>query len=479
MLPGQLSMNDVNEFRKSAHQMVDWMADYLDQIEKYPVKSQVEPGEILGQLPESAPSEGEVFEKIFKDFEDIIMPGITHWQSPSFHAYFPGNSSFPSLLGEMLTSTLAAQCMIWETSPSAAELEECVLNWLKEAMGLPLNFKGVIQDTASTATLSAILTAREQASDYKINSAGFESNKYRVYCSEETHSSIEKAVKIAGLGKSNLVKIKVDEQLRMDPHDLQRVILEDRNSGMIPVCVVATIGTTGTCAVDPLEAIAKITSSNNIWLHVDAAFAGTALLLEEYSWMIQGLEQADSFVFNPHKWMLTNFDCTAYYIKDEDALIRTFEVLPEYLKTKTRGEVNDYRDWGIPLGRRFRSLKLWFVIRSFGLKGIREKIATHIALAQQFESRINLSTDFEVLIPRSLNLVCFRYNPGDIDNESLNELNHQLIERLNASGKIYLTHTKIRGDYTVRMVIGQTNVTSEHIENSWAIIQETARQIEI
>lgn len=477
MLPRQFRMDDVNQFRKSAHQMVDWMADYLDQIEKYPVKSQVKPGEILGQLPESAPDEGEAFEKIFKDFEDIIMPGITHWQSPSFHAYFPGNSSFPSLLGEMLTSTLAAQCMIWETSPAAAELEERVLNWLKEAMGLPSSFEGVIQDTASTATLSAILTAREQVSDYTINDVGFENNKYRVYCSEETHSSTEKAVKIAGLGKSNLVKIKVDEQLRMDPADLQRAILEDKDSNKIPTCVVATIGTTGTCAVDPLERIAEITSSNNIWLHVDAAFAGTALLLKDYSWMIKGLEQADSFVFNPHKWMLTNFDCTAYYVKDKEALIRTFEVLPEYLKTKTRGQVNDYRDWGIPLGRRFRSLKLWFVIRSFGLEGIREKIRTHIALAQKFEVDINDSVDFEALIPRSLNLVCFRYNPGDIGEESLNELNHKLVEQLNASGKIYLTHTKIKGDYAIRMVIGQTNVTSDHIENSWLLIQNIARQI--
>ncbi len=470
-------MNDVNEFRKSAHQIVDWMADYLDQIEKYPVKSQVKPGDILAQLPSSAPSNGEKFEDIFKDFEEIIMPGITHWQSPSFHAYFPGNSSFPSLLGEMLTSTLAAQCMIWETSPSAAELEERVLDWLRDAMGIPACFKGVIQDTASTATLSAILTAREMASNYEINNSGFSTNDYRIYCSEETHSSVEKAVKIAGFGRANLVKVKVDDQLRMDPNSLSKAIQEDLDAGKIPVCVVATIGTTGTCAIDPLDEIAKITSANNVWLHVDAAFAGTALLLEEYSWMIEGLEKADSFVFNPHKWMLTNFDCTAYYVKDEEALIRTFEVLPEYLKTKTRGLVNDYRDWGIPLGRRFRSLKLWFVIRSFGLEGIKDKLRGHIELARNFESNINASTDFEVLIPRTLNLVCFRFNPGGIQEKQLNELNHQLIEQLNASGEVYLTHTKINEKYALRLVIGQTNVESKHIEKALLLIQKTAKSI--
>lgn len=471
-------MDDINKFRESAHQMVDWMANYLEKIEEYPVKSQVKPGEILNQLPLSAPENGEDFTAIFKDFEDIIMPGITHWQSPSFHAYFPGNSSFPSLLGEMLTSTLAAQCMIWETSPSAAELEERVLDWLKEAMKLPKDFKGVIQDTASTATLSAILTAREKVSNFQINNDGFENNGYRVYCSEETHSSIEKAVKVAGIGKSNLVKIKVDSNLCMNSNDLERAIIEDKAAGRIPVCVVASVGTTGTCAVDPLKEIAKITSSHDIWLHVDAAFAGTAMLLPECSYMIDGLEYADSYVFNPHKWMMTNFDCTAYYVKDEEALIRTFEVLPEYLKTKTRGQVNDYRDWGIPLGRRFRALKLWFVIRSFGLEGIRDKIRGHIALTEKLESDISQSVDFEVLIPRSLNLVCFRYNPTiEYSEESLNQLNHKLVEHLNSTGKIYLTHTKIAGEYAIRMVIGQTNVNAAHIDSSWNLIQETARKM--
>ena len=466
------------EFRESAHQLVDWIADYLENVEKYPVKSQVKPGEILKDLPMAPPERGVEFDSIMADFEEKILPGITHWQSPHFHAYFPGNSSYPSLLGEMLTSAIAAQCMIWETSPAAAELEERVLMWLKEAMNLPKEFKGVIQDTASTATLCALLTARERVSDYQINNSGFSSNRYRVYCSSETHSSIEKGVKIAGFGRDNLVKIPVRDDLSIDPTLLSEAIENDLAKGFIPTCVVAAIGTTGTCAVDPLDEIARVCSKHGIWLHVDAAYAGTALLLEEYQDMVSGMETADSFVFNPHKWMFTNFDCTAYYVKDEEALIRTFEVLPEYLKTKTRGEVNDYRDWGIPLGRRFRALKLWFVIRSFGLEGIREKLRYHIQLAEQFESWIDQSNDFELVIERSLNLVCFRLVTTEVrDEEILERLNAELLENLNSSGKIYLTHTKVRGAYALRIVIGQTNVTEDHIRKSWEVIEATATKL--
>ena len=471
-------MIDDKNFRQSAHQMVDWIADYLENIEKYPVKSQVQPGEIKAKIPNSPPSSNESFEAIMSDFEKVLLPGITHWQSPKFHAYFPGNSSYPSLLGEMLTSAIGAQCMIWETSPAAAELEEKVLDWLRDAMMLPANFKGVIQDTASTATLSAILTAREMATGFQINEEGFQNGKFRVYCSSETHSSIEKAVKIAGIGRSNLLKVPTDNQLRLDPVELEKLIKEDVDKGFTPVCVVATLGTTGTCAIDPLEAIGQVTSKYKVWLHVDAAYAGTALLLEECRWMIEGIENADSFVFNPHKWMFTNFDCTAYYVKDEEALIRTFEVLPEYLKTKTRGLVNDFRDWGIPLGRRFRALKLWFVIRSFGIKGIQEKLRNHIELAAQFEKWINDSDDFETVIDRSLNLVCFRLKPPLINNpDQLNEMNQKLVELLNSSGKIYLTHTKVDEKYALRIVIGQTNVQLRHIEENWELIRRMASEI--
>ncbi|MBL4650573.1 MAG: aminotransferase class V-fold PLP-dependent enzyme, partial [Aureispira sp.] len=308
------------EFRKYAHQMVDWMADYFENIEEYPVKAQVQPKEIYNQLPEQAPLKGEEMSVIFKDFQDIILPGITHWQHPKFFAYFPANTSFPSILGEMLTATLGAQCMIWDTSPAAAELEERVMNWLRDLMGIPSSFEGVIQDTASTATLTAILSARERVTNFESNQNGIAQNNFRVYCSTETHSSVEKAVKIAGLGKNNLVKIPVDEQLRMQPAALEKAIQEDFKNGYRPMCIVAAIGTTGTTAIDPLKEIANISQKFDIWLHVDAAYAGSALILPEFQWMIEGIEQIDSFVFNPHKWLLTNFDCSVYFIKDKESL---------------------------------------------------------------------------------------------------------------------------------------------------------------
>ncbi|MDC0231182.1 pyridoxal-dependent decarboxylase, partial [Aureispira] len=440
------------DFRKHAHHLVDWMADYFEQVEEYPVKSQVKPKEVYNQLPIHAPQEGEDMDIIFKDFKDIILPGITHWQHPKFLAYFPANTSFPSILGEMLTATLGSQCMIWDTSPAAAELEERIMNWVKELIGIPVDFDGVIQDTASTATLTAIITAREKSSNYSINDNGIEENNLRVYCSSEAHSSVEKAVKIMGLGRKSLVKIATDEGLSMCPKELENSILKDIKNGQKPICVIAAIGTTGTTSIDPLEEISLICSKYNIWLHVDAAYAGSALMLPEYHWMIKGIARVDSFVFNAHKWLFTNFDCSVYFVKDKEALIRTFEVLPEYLKTKNRGLVNDYRDWGVPLGRRFRALKLWFVLRNFGIKGIQEKLRFHIQLAQQLTQWIKESEDFELLIPTKLNLVCFRYKPNNINDEGkLSKLNETIMNDLNSEGSIYLTHTKVHDIYTLRV----------------------------
>ena len=471
-------MNNTEEFRRHAHQFVDWMADYLQNIEHYPVKSQVLPGEILSGLPTHPPDEGEPMESIFDDFQKKILPGITHWQSPDFFGYFPANSSHPSLLAEMLTATLGAQCMVWETSPAAAELEERVLDWLKEMTGLPGSFHGVIQDTASTATLVALLTAREKVTGFSVNNHGFDGNKFRVYCSEETHSSIEKAARIAGFGRQNLVKIPVDTKYRMDVTKLEEAVKHDLDLGMKPVCIVATLGTTDSTAIDPLREIAEVASKYAVWLHVDAAFAGTALILEEFRWMIDGIEQVDSFVFNPHKWMFTNFDCSAYYVKDRNALINTFSINPEYLKTKTAGKVNDYRDWGIQLGRRFRALKLWFVIRNFGVTGLQEKIRKHIHLAEELEQWISKDDDFEILAPRTLNLICFRFNPGGISEESvLNRLNEKLMRALNAGGKIFLTHTKLDGKFTLRMVTGQTYVEKSNVQNAWRLIKEKSSQL--
>ncbi|KAA3632970.1 MAG: aminotransferase class V-fold PLP-dependent enzyme [Calditrichaeota bacterium] len=468
----------IEEFRKHAHELVDWMADYLANSEKYPVKSQVEPNEILNQLPDSAPKAPEDFAEIFADFQNIIIPGMTHWQSPNYFAYFTANASPPSILGEMLTSTLAAQCMVWQTSPAAAELEEQVMNWLKEMCGLPQEWSGVIQDTASTATLCSILTAREKISDYKINVEGITSNKYRIYCSSETHSSIDKAVKIAGLGSENIVKIEVDENLALIPKKLKAAIETDIKNGYTPLCVIATIGTTSTTAVDPVRAIGEICQKYALWYHVDAAYSGSAMVLEEMRWMIDGLELADTYVFNPHKWMFTNFDCSAYFVKDEGALIQTFEILPEYLKTNEKSKVNNYRDWGIQLGRRFRALKLWFVIRSYGVKGIQEKIRKHIDLAIELEEKINQHEKFELLMKRTVTLLCFRYKPDDsISDENLNELNQLLLENLNKTGQIFLTHTKVNGRFMLRLVISQTYVEKRHVDAAWDLIQKTASLI--
>jgi len=469
---------ELKEFQKFGHQLVDWMVEYLENVEKYPVKSQVKPGEIITQLPLSAPIKGEDFNKIFTDFEEIIIPGITHWQSPNFFAYFPANSSYASMLAEMLMTTLGAQCMSWVTSPAATELEERVMEWLRDMIGLPKDWSGVIQDTASTSTICSLLTAREKLTNYEINSTGMnDKGILTTYCSTETHSSIEKAVKIIGTGKENLRKIPVDKKYAMQSRSLQEAIESDIANGLKPMAVVATIGTTGSTAIDPLKQIGEICYKYDIWLHVDAALAGTALLLPEYRWMINGIEYADTFVFNPHKWMFTNFDCSAYFIKDPEALVRTFEILPEYLKTRAEG-VKNFRDWGLQLGRRFRALKLWFVIRNFGIKGLQQKIKLHIDLAKYLSQKIENSANFEILAPVPLNTICFRYHPSSLDdNLELNRLNEELIHRLNETGKLYMTHTKLDGKYTLRLVTGQTYTQKKHVDNAWLLIREESQKL--
>ncbi len=470
-------MLNKDKFREFAHLVTDWIADYFENIESYPVKSKSQPKDIINQLPDKAPETSELFNKIFEDFENIIMPGITHWEHPNFHAYFPANNSYPSILGEMLTAAIGAQCMIWQTSPAAAELEERVMEWLRDMTGLPSYLKGVIQDTASTATLVSILTAREKFSDYKINEDGFNPEyKFRVYCSAEAHSSIEKAVKIAGIGKNNLVKIPVNGKFEMIPAELEKAIIKDIENGYKPLCVVAALGTTGSTAVDPISPIGEICSCYGIWYHIDAAFAGTAMLLPEFRHYLEGIEYADTYVFNPHKWMFTNFDCSAYFVKDEKALIGTFEIMPEYLKTPEDERVNNYRDWGIQLGRRFRALKLWFVIRNFGVEGLKEKIRQHLELTKWLQGEMLGSENFEILAPVNFNTICFRFNPGIKDEEKLNEINSMLENNINGSGKIFLTHTKLNSSYALRFVTGQTNVEKKHIENAW---QEIRRQSEM
>jgi aromatic-L-amino-acid decarboxylase len=467
-----------NEFRKYAHEFADWMADYLAEVEKYPVKARVEPGDIYKRIPDEAPLKGESMNEIFKDFMDIIIPGLTHWQSPNFFAYFPANSSYPSVLAEMLTATLGVLSMKWEVSPAATELEERMMNWLRDMTGLPGHFQGVIQDTASTATLIAILTAREKITDYQSNIKGLTGfptrglETLRVYCSTETHSSIEKAVRIAGIGSSNLVKVGVDSEHRLDPVLLEQAIIADLEAGFRPACVVATLGTTGVTAIDPLEEIGKLCSRHGTWLHVDAAFAGSALILPEYRWMIKGVEYADSFVFNPHKWLFTNFACSAYFVRDITALLHTLQVVPEYLRTHYQGMVNDYCDWGIALGRRFRALKLWFVLRNYGIEALQEKLRYHIAMARDLSEMIRHEKGFELMAPVTMNLVCFRYKPEGMENEhDINRFNERMLRKINGTGKAHMSHTKVNGKFTIRMVIANTNVEWRHVEQAWELIK--------
>ena len=466
---------DSNEFRRYGHEIVEWIARYFENVEQYPVKSGVRPGEIKNALPELPPSGSESFDLFMKDFDEVIMPGITHWQSPNFFAYFPANSSPPSVLAEMLTAALGAQCMLWETSPAGTELEERMMEWLRSMMGIPPEFEGVIQDSASSSTLAALITAREKVTRYRSNREGLsDTGRMRIYVSGQTHSSVEKGAGIAGFGRDNLVRVEVRSDFSMDPEALERAIERDIASGYIPCCAIATLGTTGVTAIDPLRAMGEICRKRGIWLHVDAAIGGTALLLPEMRWMADGIEYADSLGFNPHKWMFTNFDCSVYFVRDAASLIRSFEILPEYLKTRTRGEVNDYRDWGIPLGRRFRALKLWAVIRSYGVEGLQSLIREHLRLAKMLAGLIEADRDFRLMAPVTLNTLCFRYCPAGMGDEDANTLNEKINHALNDTGKIYLTHTKVDGRYVLRMVTAQTGVTERHVRQAWDLIRETA-----
>ena len=467
----------IEDFQKHSHELVDWMFSYLKEIEKYPIKPDIKPGEIYNALPEKPPMNGEAFGKIFKDFNEIIIPGITHWQSPNFHAFFPANNSYPSILAEMLISTIGAQCMMWDTSPSATELEQKVTEWIRDSIGLPSNWSGVINDTASVGTICSLLTARENHSKFKINSDGFSNNKYKIYCSKETHSSIEKAVKIIGFGSKNLNKIDTDNNLSIDLKKLENQIIKDIESNYIPLAIISTYGTTGTVAFDSINEIALIAKKYKIWHHIDAAYAGSALFLDEYKKDINNIKYADSFLFNPHKWMLTNFDCSLYYVKDEEKLIKTLEIHPEYLKTSSKN-IKNYKDWSIQLGRRFRALKLWFVIRSYGINGIKKYLKNHINLAKYLKDIILNDENFELTTKQNMNMINFRFNPKKSKNNSeINKLNIRLIDKLNKTGKIYLSHTMINNIYSIRMPIGSTTVGIENIKSSWKLIKKTSQDI--
>jgi len=466
------------EFRRYGRAVVDWIADYYDRIESLPVLSPVKPGEIRAALPPQPPATGEPFDAILRDVERVLLPGITHWQSPNFFAYFPANASPPAILGELLSAGLGVQGMLWATSPACTELETHVLDWLVGMLGLPEKFLstgsggGVIQDTASSATLCALLAARERATGFAVNQRGGDA-RLTAYASSQAHSSVEKAVKIAGLGRENLRLMEVDDQFAMRPEALARATDDDRRAGRVPCFVCATVGTTSSNALDPVAEIGAICRERGVWLHVDAAMSGTAALCPEFRSIHRGLELADSYCFNPHKWMFTNFDCDCFYVADRRALIEALSVLPEYLRTPAAeaGAVFDYRNWQIPLGRRFRALKLWFVIRHYGVEGLQHHVRRHVELAQQFAAWVRADQRFELAAPAPLNLVCFRHRGGD-------DANQTLLDRLNQSGALYLTHTRLNDRLTLRLVVGQTRTEARHVARAWQLIQQEAARLD-
>jgi aromatic-L-amino-acid decarboxylase len=466
-----------DEFRRHGHAVVDWIADYHSRIESFPVLSRAKPGEIRASLPTNPPAQGEPFEALLKDVEKLILPGVTHWQSPNFFAYFPSNASGPGILGDLLSSGFDVQGMLWSTSPACTELETHVLDWLLPMLGLPEKFLssstggGVIQDTASSAVLCALLAARERATNYTSNQKGCD-GRVVAYASSQTHSAVQKAAMIAGIGVSNLRLIEVDENFAMRPDALARQIEDDKRSGLVPCFVCATVGTTSSNAMDPIGEIARVAQKHNLWLHVDAAMSGTAALCPEFRHLQNGVEFADSYNFNPHKWMFTNFDCDCFWVADRKALIQALSVLPEYLRNQATesGAVIDYRDWQVPLGRRFRSLKLWFVIRHYGVEGLQHHIRRHVQLAQEFAGWVRDDARFEIAAPAPLNLVCFRHKGGD-------EANQTIMDRLNRSGDLFLTHTKLNGKLTLRLCVGQTNTEARHVERAWKRICEEAEKL--
>jgi len=468
----------LDQFEKYAKETIDLIVDYYRNIESYPVLSQVKPGDIKAKMPETAPQVGEDFDTILRDIDKVVMPGITHWQSPGFFAYFPSNISGPSIIGELLSAGLGVQGMLWATSPACTEIETRVLDWLVNMLGLPDKFLststggGVIQDTASSAVLCAVVAAREMATNNMSNKKGVKGDLI-AYTSKEAHSSVEKAIRISGIGSDNLRLVDTDESFAMKPDVLEAMIQEDKRRGLKPFFVSSTVGTTSSNGIDPVYEIGRIAKKEDLWLHVDAAMVGTAAICPEYRFINRGLEYADSYCFNPHKWMFTNFDCDCFYVAQRKHLINALSVLPEYLKNKATesGAVFDYRDWHVPLGRRFRSLKLWFVIRHYGVNGIRYHIRKHIQLAQEFASLVRESDEFELVSEPPFNLVCFRYKGTD-------DMNKKILDTVNESGEIFITHTKLNGKYTMRMSIGQSNTERKHVIKAWNLIRKTAKELQ-
>lgn len=466
---------DVADLEKWGPKLAHWASEYLNGLRDRPVRAQTEPGDIARQIPSSPPQKPEDFASVFGDFETVIMPGITHWQHPRFFAYFTANASPPSVLAEWLTATLAAQCMLWQTSPAATELETAMLGWLRQMIGLPEEFHGVIQDSASSATLAAVLVAREKALSWRGNSDGLAGQPAcRIYCSDQVHSSIDKACWIAGIGQNNLVKLPGKGPLKsLDPDALDRAIEADKAAGHLPAGVIVCIGATGVGGSDDIGPAINVAHRHGLYVHVDAAWAGSAMICPEFRHFMAGCERADSFVFNPHKWLFTNFDCSAHFIRDPDALVKTLAIRPSFLETQGRDGIIDYSEWSVPLGRRFRALKLWFVIRSYGVEKMQQMIRNHVRWAEEIAARLEQEPDFEIITPPMLSLFSFRYAPeGTEDPDSLNA---RLLDAINDDGRIYVTQTQAEGHYVIRFQVGQTYTTEDDVAFAFDVITELAR----
>ena len=495
--PARLGDMDAEAFRRHGHALVDWIADYLNNADRYPVLSKNAPGAVRDALPPSPPAEGVAFDAIFRDFERVILPGITHWNHPGFFAYFAISGAAPGVLAEFLSAALNVQAMLWRTSPAATELEGVTLGWLRQLLGLPDAFEGVIYDTASISSLHALAAARHRAvADVRTRGLAGRPDigSLRVYASEQAHSSIDKAIMTLGLGHDALGRIPADAEFRMRPDALREAIAADRARGVTPLAVVATVGTTSTTSVDPVGPIARICADEGVWLHVDAAYAGVAALVPETRDVLAGCDRADSFVVNPHKWLFTPFDLSAFYCRRMDTLRDAFSLTPDYLQTQEAAEVRNLMDTGLQLGRRFRSLKLWAILRHFGSEGIRDRLAEHMRLARLFAAWVDESPDFERLAPVPFSVVCFRARgrgaaaPADgagadggasatagADDAGTDALNERLIEAVNGTGEVFLSHTRLDGRFTVRLAIGHVRTEERHVRRAWELLNEKLR----
>ncbi len=467
---------DKSDFRRWAHRAADWSADYLDTVGERPVRAQTAPGDIAAAIEQSPPETSTPMEDIFADFAATIPDGMTHWQHPRFFAYFPSNAAPAAIIAEQLAGPMAAQCMLWQTSPAATELEVKMVDWLRQAVGLPEQFKGVLQDTASTTTLCAILTMRERALDWQGNEQGlFGQRPLRIYASTRTHSSIDKGMWIAGLGQQNLVKIGTRDDYSMDAQQLREAIEQDLADGLQPAGVVICVGGTSTGATDRVRELCEIARHYNLYTHVDAAWAGSAMICPEFRPLWDGIELADSIVFNPHKWLGVPMECSAHFVRDPTSLVRTLAIQPEYLKTHGQDGIINFSEWSVQLGRRFRALKVWFLIRAYGLSGLRARIRDHIRWSQALAARLQAEPDFEIVTQPMLSLFSFRYRPPG--TEDLDALNLRLVNTINDDGRIYLTQTNHDGDIAIRFSAGQFDMQASDIDIAFETICTLAREL--